>query len=71
MTWRTRRPARLSGHGFLDGWHLETVADSTLPGCEDAVEGMIGYVPADVSVDICNRDAASLFGHPLPAETLP
>jgi len=46
-------------------------ADSTWPGCQDALEEMIGHLPADVIADICHRNAAALFRHPLPPETLP
>ena len=46
-------------------------ADSTWPGCQDALEEMIGHLPDDVIADICHRNAAALFRHPLPTETLP
>ncbi len=46
-------------------------ADSTWPGCQGALEEMIGHLPADVIADICHGSAAVLFGHPLPVETLP
>ena len=46
-------------------------ADSTWPGCQDAMDEMIGHLPADVIADIIHRNAAALFRRFLPAETLP
>ena len=46
-------------------------ADSTWPGCQDALEEMLGHLPADVAADLTHRNAATLFRHPLPAETQP